>query len=562
MSLKRGVVGTRGVGKPFAMATCLTEPNQSSHVISRASRPSTTIADDPIIHSMSIETTLLSDWSGGLNEVSKAIDLAPNETSDTLNTEIRGKGTGVAPRGGLSKAALSGTAFPDVQSEDGLTHMFYWVQDDVVAGSITGTLICSIDGDIWAVSNTGVRSQLFDGTAAVPANTWDFQTAKSSSGANRLWAVNGVDNNKKITTALVVSDWTINNGSDKKPKCICYWKGRMVAAGGTIENSRLIFSVIGDPDNWNANDFLDLRDVNDVADPILDMVVLGEDLIVFRRNSIWRVYDSVNFTNQKIHDVGIARLGQVDEFEGALYFPSRSGFYSTNGVNLTKLSNKLNLSKLSSDNSSVAISREGILYWVVYNSGDHWVYTLDLSMETLPWMKHRLGKDNHLFRATAVVTRWVASNLAERIHIGGWYTSSPSSKWMVATAFAGSGDWDFNNDVAVDMEAYYETPAIRAEDDDSYDLKRVVRANVVAREWRTDTGVVSPQKVTLTVENENGDSEVKSVANPTLKPIANLKAKFALRVREFSVKLSWVSRSVAGTEEVSEVNQLEVKYRR
>lgn len=433
---------------------------------------------------MSFKSVMVDDFRKGTNERQGDIQDEPvNEFRQTQNMQLTGDGRGFKPRGGTKRFDTAGTALPTLTTFTEFANLFYWLQDDIVGASApTGYLMASVEGDIFSVdvtlSDTGTRTSIFAGTAG---NVWDFQPAKNAAGTSHLWCVNGTDNNKKITTALAASDWTINNGSAQKPKCICYWKGRMVAAGGTIANSRLIFSAIGDPETWAANDFLDLRDINDPADQIVDMKVLGEDLIIFRRNSIWRIYDPTGFANQKIHDVGIASVNQVAEWEGRLYFPTRYGLYSTNGVSLKLESKKLETFnfQLNSELMRVVITKAGLLYCNQGNSSGIYEFylTLDDGEGNHPFMNHSVGANG--FFITAMTTSWDPTN-RDRLFCAGWTTISSTNTWAIAETLKWSkrDEWDFNLAAAANMTCVVTTQPFRLEDASEDLYKRVVKMNI------------------------------------------------------------------------------------
>lgn len=524
---------------------------------------------------MSFKSVMVDDFRKGANERQGDIQDEPvNEFRQTQNMQLTGDGRGFKPRGGTKRFDTAGTALPAQTTFDEFANLFYWLQDDIPgATNPTGYLMASVEGDIFAVdvtfADTGTRTSIFAGAAG---NVWDFQPAKNAAGTSHLWACNGSDNNQKITTALATSAWTINNGSAQKPKCICYWKGRMVAAGGTIQNSRLIFSAIGDPETWAANDFLDLRDVNDPADQIIDMKVLGEDLIIFRRNSIWRIYDPTGFANQKIHDVGIAAVNQVAEWEGRLYFPTRYGLYSTNGVSLKLESKKLETFnfQLNSDKMRCVITKAGLLYCNQgQSSGLYEFYlTLDDGDGNHPFMSHSVGANG--FFVTAMTTSWDGTN-RDRLFCAGWTLISSTNTWAIAETLKWSkrDEWDFNLAASANMNAIVTTQPFRLEDASEDLYKRIVKQNIgmsMPSEF-TAMGTHSAKVAFILADAEDtnalgGGNVVGATITGDSYLVQTVKTKFVRQAKVFLVAFQFtIDAATPANSLVGQINFFEFLYR-
>lgn len=190
-----------------------------------------------------------------------------------------------------------------------------------------GQKIASVAGDIWisqgAFPNTMVL--LFNSAG----NTvWTFEDMQSLGGNERVWGVNGVDPPKKILTDGTIVNWTnppTNNAS------ICRsWKNMMVTNDVGNPN-RLHWSDIGNPEAGLTTNFIDIGARDEDSDEIIWIEVCQDNLLVFKKRSLWVVFDPVNFDNRRLADVGCEYKFQTGEYEGICYFYNRQGIFATDG---------------------------------------------------------------------------------------------------------------------------------------------------------------------------------------------------------------------------------------
>jgi hypothetical protein len=143
----------------------------------------------------------------------------------------------------------------------------------------------------------------------------------------------GVASTKVNLSTGVSVAWSVNGHGP----CAISWKTMLIWASGT----RVLFSKQGDPDTWPANNFIDIKTLDDALDDVVGFQILGEDLIVFKRRSTWVVFDPVTFDNRRLFSVGLNNRKCTTRLDDRIYWLSLEGIYSTDGEQL-----KLETSKL------------------------------------------------------------------------------------------------------------------------------------------------------------------------------------------------------------------------
>lgn len=267
---------------------------------------------------MGLQRVPLSDFSGGLNTKDGPFNLEPNEAQDLLNVILTERGA-LAQRDGKTRFDTSGAP-----AATPIQHMRNWYPIGV-----DRRLICSINGTIYSCSTSGALSILFAGTAGT---TWSFEQGQDSAGVDYLWCINGVDTPKKISTAGAVSNWlnTPPNGT-----MLRLWKNRMCIGGVTAFPQRIFYSDIANPESPSATygtNFIDIKTTDDDLDPLTWFEVIADHLLVFKKQSVWQVYDSNSFANQRLGSPGCENRFMSCVSEDRCYYFHRSGVWSTNGA--------------------------------------------------------------------------------------------------------------------------------------------------------------------------------------------------------------------------------------
>lgn len=125
--------------------------------------------------------------------------------------------------------------------------------------------------------------------------------------------------------------------TNPKGSCGISWKTRMVIAQG----SRVLFSKEADPDTWPANNFIDIKTLDDASDDIVGFQIIGENLLVFKASSVWEVFDPVTFDNRRLFSVGLVNRRCSYRLLDRVYWLDYSGVYSTDGSEIREEAKKL-----------------------------------------------------------------------------------------------------------------------------------------------------------------------------------------------------------------------------
>ncbi len=268
----------------------------------------------------------LTNFKGGLNNRDADNKIADNEAREIKNFDIVSDGS-LKKRAGSLKYNSSEIAGSNP------VHSLYRYYQSVAASkeflSISGsTLYKGNDG-------TGVWSSVGSVTASTPAT---FLTWKDIA-----YLANGtVFNQYNGTTMSVVS------GSPKIGRYLALRKDRIYIAGIPAEPNTLYFSDVDDATSWTiGSNFIQIRE--DDGDIITGILSLREQLIIYKRNSIWSLHGFTNdpsagtafFLTQIAEGVGCVSPQSLVEFNNIHYFLHRTGVYAFDGANSVKISGKI-----------------------------------------------------------------------------------------------------------------------------------------------------------------------------------------------------------------------------
>jgi hypothetical protein len=178
-------------------------------------------------------------------------------------------------------------------------------------------------------------------------------------------------------------------GSPPKGEAAISWKTMMIIGSG----NRVRFSTQGNPDSWPANNFIDIKTLDDAQDSIVGFEILGENLIVFKKRSVWMVFDPVTFENRRLFSVGLINNRATCRLNDRIYWVSHDGVFSTDGDVLKSESGRLGrLNTTPGGNINydyISMAADPIGSVVFHIGGDIYVgYTQFRDFEgNIPWYK-------------------------------------------------------------------------------------------------------------------------------------------------------------------------------
>lgn len=277
---------------------------------------------------MGLQRIPVGDFSGGVNYKDSPFELDPDEARDALNVTLLQRGV-IAQRAGTTRLDTSG--YPAANFTDHVRPWYF---------STTKLLMASIGGDVWSMTQGGVLTKRFESAASTPV--WCFESSVTSANVNQLWMMNGNDPPQKWDgAAALTSAWA---GTPPAGTMCRVWNNRMIIAGVAATPQRLFFSAIGDPETpitGYGTNWVDIKGTEDDTDPITWIEVCGPYLLVFKKNSVWKVYDSTTFANVRLGGPGCEDRFQSCVNEGICYYFNRSGVWSTNGVSAPKFESEV-----------------------------------------------------------------------------------------------------------------------------------------------------------------------------------------------------------------------------
>lgn len=272
---------------------------------------------------MGLQRFPISDFRGGLNTRDGPFALESNEAQDLLNVSLSRRGV-LIERAGKTRFDTSG--MPTVSPE----HIRAWYPNNG-----NKFLFLSINGDIWRCTTAGAFTSLVDGTNA---KTWHFEQGQDSAGVDKLWCMNGTDPAWKISNdGSTVTAWA---GTPPNGTMMRLWRNIMVVSGVAATPQRVFFSDIGNPESpvtAYGTRWKDVKTTEDDADPVTWLEIIGDLLIVFKKQSTWVINDETTFAAKRLGAPGCEDRFQSGVIKNRAYFFNRNGVWSTEGVNAPRL---------------------------------------------------------------------------------------------------------------------------------------------------------------------------------------------------------------------------------
>lgn len=263
---------------------------------------------------MALNKFQIEDLCLGLNQQRDLYSLRPGESPDAWNVEPGGRGLTVRRRGGVYLGYLLNPAVP------GEYQMIYeWPG--------TNKILFSVDNDVWVLDATANTHTLLVNTSSSGFQPWSFEVAKDALNVECVWMVNGRDQPRKWD-GTTLTNWV---NMPARVNFIRLWKNRMVAGGDYLYPERLWVSAIGNPELPSPPDFIDIRSSYDDRDPLTWCELSGDNLLVFKRNSTWQIYDSNTLANQRLGYPGASSRNLSANLDGVVYFMNKEGLWATDG---------------------------------------------------------------------------------------------------------------------------------------------------------------------------------------------------------------------------------------
>lgn len=105
----------------------------------------------------------------------------------------------------------------------------------------------------------------------------------------------------------------------------------MIISGVPGFPNRVFFSDIANPESPAATygtNWIDIKSSEDDVEPVTWMDLVGDVLIIFKKRSVWAVFDPTTFANHKLGTPGCEDRFQSVYLLGQLYYLCRDGIYT------------------------------------------------------------------------------------------------------------------------------------------------------------------------------------------------------------------------------------------
>ena len=274
--------------------------------------------------------------SGGLNSTGGSLALNDSESSDLQNIEFTRFGSIVKRTGYLH---INSTALGD--KSDGLE----WYEYES-SGSIIRKLVNVCDSKLYKMDNLDGTWDDITGSVTITAgNHCDFEVWD-----NIIFVTNGVDapfqwNGSGNASASSIPTNLTSAKFVKQFNNYLFYAN--VVVDGTAWKTRIYFSNIQDPTTWQDSNFLEIG-FND-GQEITGLRVLGDRLVIYKSRCIYNLYftgdSDIPFYlpggGKSNSNVGCIAPFSIQEVENGHVFLAHDGLYYYDGLNSSKLSNKI-----------------------------------------------------------------------------------------------------------------------------------------------------------------------------------------------------------------------------
>lgn len=303
-----------------------------------------------------------------------------------------------------------------------------------------GTVVYSVQsGGTVTNIKTGVSSNV----------RWEMCSAPVVSGQGPVYMINGTDTPQQwsgATAGTATANWTNASGSVAVPngKYITYANNQVFIAGVSGTPSRVYWSAIADPTNWDPASltgagFVDL-DPND-GQAITGIGKVGPYVFVTKPRKCWVISDPATAQNRRISDqIGCVAHRTIQSGpEGTFFLSEDRGVYLTNGSKLEPISDII-------QPTIDAIDGERTLAAATYFNGHYYLSvasqgvgandtTLDWDTTLNSWWRHSFGSNQfavwHPISSAELYSAKATSAVVDKCFVSGIYTDNGSNfQWV------------------------------------------------------------------------------------------------------------------------------------
>lgn len=262
------------------------------------------------------------DLTGGVNFKDAAYLLDSKQARDCLNVTAR--------RGA-------------VRRRDGETGLHAQTMSPAARGMSAHTvgtprLVFNGPGFLRAIDTAGATVVQASGSFG----SMSFASAPANGGQGPLYACDGT--NPRFFTGSAFGTWTAATGTLPVGGCLDYVSNRMVVSAIPADPSAVWASDVGNPRDWDTSDggaWAVKFDPED-GDKVIGHSPLGPEVVVFKRNKVFVIYDMDTGANRRVSaSVGASGAQSITETPYGVFFLADDGVWVTDGSKVERVSDQV-----------------------------------------------------------------------------------------------------------------------------------------------------------------------------------------------------------------------------
>lgn len=381
---------------------------------------------------------LQQNFSGGYNSRDAAFLLTDTEARDLQNVQGTPAGAIVKRRGLVTLASPAVTLTSLYAFEAAATSV-------LIGAGGTSLYKVAANGTVTAIK-TGLTSNVRWEFAQGPQHTVGMATE------GKLYGVNGTNTPQQwdgVTGST--ADWTNLSGGVSVPngKFVVTAQNQIFIAGVAANPSRVFWSAIGDPTNWDPASFTGagFEDFDpDDGQAISSIGLVGPYLLVAKPRKLWILVDPATAQVRRLsNNVGvIAHRSLASAAEGTYFLAEDRGVYVTDGSKLSPISDKIQPT-IDSVQPGLRTQAAGCYFDAHYylsipvgGVANDTVLDYDATLQS--WWKHSFGSNQwavwHLNGIAALYSAKATAAIVDQAFVPNTFTDNGSAfQWRWASAW-------------------------------------------------------------------------------------------------------------------------------
>jgi hypothetical protein len=378
------------------------------------------------------------NFDGGFNSLLAPDLLADNEARDLQNLQGTTAGA-IVKRTGLSTFASPASTFTSLAPSEATTSLF---------------LIGAAGTALYSVSTGGTVTAIND-AALTAGKRWEWISAATASGQGPMFGMNGTDTPRQWTGSGNTAAWTATDGGSVPNGTYCiYHRNQVFVAGVAANPSRLYWSGLANPTQWNAGalngaGFADFDPGDGQA--ITGLGVIGPYVLVCKPRKLFILVDPASATIRTLSEsIGcVSHRSIAAGAEGTYLLAEDRGVYLVNQSKIVPISDKIQptIDSITGSRSNAAGAYINAHYYLsvpLNSSTNDTVLDFDAKLDS--WWKHTFGSNQfavwHPTGSAQLYSAKATSAIVDQCFVPNLYTDNGSNytwiwrgPWMSPTFY-------------------------------------------------------------------------------------------------------------------------------